>query len=403
MFVERNSMKTALNVLKDTSILYLNGIRQCGKSTLAMQLASQLKFEYMTFDSPAILSAAQNDPQGFVENIKNNVVLDEVQMVPEIFRNLKIFADNQRRKANSLKILLTGSANILALPKLADSLVGRMHILTLYPFSWSEFSNSKFIQRAFACDFSLQNCENIDPITMIQKASFPELSLNPHINTSRWFDSYLTTLITRDIRDISNIAKTSEMYTLLRILASRTGSLINESSLARDCNINLMTFRRYRNILENMFVIQRVFPWFRNIGKRFVKSTKNYFTDTLMLCNILGIDLSAIKQKDPLLFGHIFENFVFSELVKNLDDQMRLFHFRTSDNKEVDFVIEKNNGDLVGIEVKSKITVSAKDFTGLTELKKLVSSSFKCGIVLYSGNSVIPFAKDMFAVPIQLI
>ena len=300
MFVERNSMKTALNVLKDTSILYLNGIRQCGKSTLAMQLASQLKFEYMTFDSPAILSAAQNDPQGFVENIKNNVVLDEVQMVPEIFRNLKIFADNQRRKANSLKILLTGSANILALPKLADSLVGRMHILTLYPFSWSEFSNSKFIQRAFACDFSLQNCENIDPITMIQKASFPELSLNPHINTSRWFDSYLTTLITRDIRDISNIAKTSEMYTLLRILASRTGSLINESSLARDCNINLMTFRRYRNILENMFVIQRVFPWFRNIGKRFVKSTKNYFTDTLMLCNILGIDLSAIKQKDHL-------------------------------------------------------------------------------------------------------
>ena len=326
-------------------------------------------------------------------------------MAPEIFRNLKIFVDEQRcKKADQqLKILLTGgAANILALPKLADSLVGRMQIMTLYPFSHSEFSNSTFFNDAFSRNFKLQNHDKTDIIFMIRKANFPELSLNSDANTSRWFDAYLTTLLTRDIREITNIARTSDMYTMLKILAARTGSLINESSLARDCNMNLMTFRRYKNILENMFVIQRVFPWFRIIKKRFVKSAKNYFTDTYMLCNILGVDLLTIQQKDPSLFGHILENFVFTELIKNMDEQMRIFHFHTSDNKEVDFVLEKNNGDLIGIEVKSK-NVSEKDFEGKKELKNAAGSSFKCGIVLHLGNSTIPFAQDMFAIPMQVL
>ncbi len=405
MFLKRKSLEKAAEILKETQILYINGIRQCGKSTLAMQLASQFGLEYLSFDSPSILAAAQHDPQAFIENIKSNIVIDEVQMAPEIFRNLKIFVDEQRRKNadQQLKILLTGSANILLLPKLADSLVGRMQIMTLYPFGYSEFSNSTFLNDAFSGNFRLQNHNRRDIIPMIRKATFPELSINLKANASRWFDAYLTTLLTRDIREITNIARTSDMYTMLKILAARTGSLINESSLARDCNMNLMTFRRYRNILENMFVIQRAFPWFRNIGKRFVKSTKNYFTDTYMLCNILGVDLLTIQQKDPILFGQILENFVFTELIKNMDEQMRLFHFHTSDNKEVDFVLEKNNGDLVGIEVKSKSSVSEKDFEGIRELKNSAGSSFKCGIVLYLGNSTIPFAQDMFAVSMQML
>ena len=405
MLLKRKALKKATEILKETQILYINGIRQCGKSTLAMQLASQIGFTYSSFDSPSILSAAKHDPQGFIENIQSSIVIDEVQMVPEIFRPLKMFIDEQRRKNTNqqLKILLIGSANILALPKLADSLVGRMQIMTLYPFSYSEFSNSTFLNDAFSGNFRFKNHPRTNITSMIRKATFPELSLKLDANTSRWFDTYLTTLLTRDIRDITNIARTSDMYTMLKILATRTGSLINEASLARDCNMNLMTFRRYRNILENIFVIQRAFPWFRNIGKRFVKSTKNYFTDTCMLCNLLGVDLSTIKEKDPSLFGHILENFVFTELIKNMDEQMHLFHFHTITNKEVDFVLEKNNGDLIGIEVKSKSNVSEKDFEGIKELKNIAGSSFKCGIILYLGNSTIPFAQDMFAVPITIL
>ncbi len=159
------------------------------------------------------------------------------------------------------------------------------------------------------------------------------------------------------------------MYNMLRVLAGRVGSLIYESSLARDCNMNVMSFRRYRNILENMFVIQRVHPWFKNIGKRFVKSSKNYFIDTFMLCYILSQDLSSLKQNDPSSFGHIVENFVFTELLKNIDSSIKLYHFRTQDNKEVDFVLEKDNNSLIGIEVKSKTEVTDKDFEGLKVLK----------------------------------
>lgn len=402
--IKRRSFDITAKMLKDSHVAYINGARQSGKSTLAMSIASELNMKYITFDDPSIFSAAKNDPVSFVKNIKASVVLDEVQMVPELFRCLKIFVDEQRQTKEKLKILLTGSANIMALPDLSDSLVGRMQLLTLYPFSLSEFKGKNFIENVFLSNFGLhQEIENYDVVEMIKSATFPEVSLDPSIDAGRWFDSYLTTLLRRDIREISNIEKIADIPIMLKILASRAGSLINESSLSRDCNMNLMTLRRYRCILENMFIINRVFPWFRNIGKRFVKSTKTYFTDTYMLCNILGINISSMQMQDPTLFGHVLENFVFTELLKNLDEQTHLFHFRTIDNKEVDFVLEKNNGDLVGIEVKSSSSVSTTDFAGLWTLQEISGTTFKCGVVIYLGKNVIPIADNMFAVPISML
>ena len=401
MYIERRIQNQITNIFKDTQVLYLNGIRQCGKSTLAMDFASREGFEYLSFDSPSLFSLAKHDPQGFISSIKSNVVLDEIQRVPEIFRCLKILVDDQRKLPiqQRIRILLTGSTNILLLPMLADSLVGRMQILSLYPFSISEFNHSNFIERIFKKDFPLKtHKKEFDIISTIHKASFPEISINSDIDTTRWFDSYLSTLLTRDIRDISNIARPYDMYTMLKIFAGRIGSLINESSLSRDCNLNLMTFRRYRNLLENMFVTQRVFPWFKNTGKRFTKSTKNYFTDTQMLFHVLGYTPVSLKEQAPTSFGHIVENFVFSELLKNKEDSIKLYHLRTQDNKEVDFILEKNNQDLVGIEVKSKSNITDKDFDGLKFLKQITGSSFKCGIVLYLGKITSSFSSDMYAV-----
>ncbi|MDR3186833.1 MAG: ATP-binding protein [Holosporaceae bacterium] len=399
--VERKAKNTILEMLINSHVVYVNGARQCGKSTLTLQIASLLNMEYVTLDDPSVYAAAKHDPVSFVQNIKSNVVLDEIQLAPEIFRSLKIFIDEQRRRNTNLKILLTGSANVMALPELSDALVGRMQLLTLYPFSLSEFKATHFIDKAFSANFELQEKHGGDDIvTQIKSATFPEVSLSLNAETTRWFDSYLTTLLMRDIKEIANIEKIADIPIMLKIFANRVGSLINESSMARDCNANLMTFRRYRAILENMFVINRVFPWYRNIGKRFVKSTKSYFTDTYMLCNILGIKLETMQKEAHHAFGHILENFVFTELLKNLSEQTQLFHFRTLDNKEVDFVLERSNGDVVGIEVKSSSTISANDFAGLKALKEAVGASFKCGIVLFSGKNTIPFGEKMFAVPV---
>jgi predicted AAA+ superfamily ATPase len=402
--IERNLMPTLLKMLEDSRIVYMNGARQCGKSALATAAAERLNMRYLTFDDPSVYSAAKHDPVAFVNNIKDDVVLDEIQTVPEIFRSLKIFVDEQRRQNGKLKILLTGSANIAALPQLSDALVGRMQILTLYPFSLAEFNDKNFIDRLFAADFGLyEEFGENDVVKKIKTATFPEVSLFPTIDAGRWFDSYITTLLRRDIKDFANVERAADIPIMLKILASRVGGLLNESAASRDCNLNLMTFRRYRVILENMFILVRLFPWFRNLGKRFVKSTKNYFIDSYMTCRLLGVKLETVQENDPVLFGHILENFVFTELLKNLKEQMKLFHFRTLDNEEVDFVLEDGGGDLVGIEVKSSKTISASDFRGLKVLEKFAGKSFKCGAALYLGRQVIPFGEKMFAVPISAL
>jgi predicted AAA+ superfamily ATPase len=399
--IRRKSTGDILKMLSDSPVAYINGARQCGKSSLAIDIASRLGMKYVTFDDPSAYAAAKRDPASFVGGIKDSVVLDEIQMVPEIFRSLKIFVDEQRRQNGKLKILLTGSANIMALPNLSDALVGRMRTLTLHPFSLSEFCEKNFQKKLFAADFSLgEEFGDDDIVKKIKSATFPEVSLSPTIDARGWFDSYLTTLLRRDIKDFANFEKTADIPIMLKILAGRVGGLINESALSRDCNINLMTFRRYRAVLENMFIVTRLFPWFRNIGKRFVKSSKNYFIDAYMACNILGIDIDSVQANDPNLFGHILENFVFTEILKNLEDGTKLFHFRTLDNKEVDFVLEKRDGSVAGIEVKSSGTISAKDFAGLETLRELAGQSFKCGVAIYLGKQTVPFADKMFALPI---
>ncbi|MDR0632313.1 MAG: ATP-binding protein [Holosporaceae bacterium] len=397
--IKRKDFSTILNMFGDANVVYINGPRQCGKSTLAMSIAEYLQMQYVTFDDYSVLAAAKHDPVSFVQNIKGDMTLDEIQLVPEIFRNLKIFVDEQRQKQGKIKLLLTGSANITALPGLSDALVGRMQIRTLYPFSLTEFRDNDFIEQIFTRDFKEQNRQYIIS-DLIKTATFPELSLAKKMNASNWFDSYITTLLSRDVRALTSIEKSTDMFLMLKILAARTGSLMNESSLARDCNMNLMTFRRYRSLLENMFVIQRVFPWFRNVGKRFVKTAKNYFLDTCMLSYLSGTNVNTAQEENPVLFGHILENFVYTELIKNVDKHTQLFHFRTTDGTEVDFVLEKNNGDIVGIEVKSSSMVSVTDFRGLKVLQIATGSSFKCGIVLYLGKHVIPFGMDLYAVPI---
>lgn len=210
----------------------------------------------------------------------------------------------------------------------------------------------------------------------------------------------------RDVKDLANIEKLHFLPDILRLLAHRVTGLLNDNNLARDLEISVMTFRRYRQLLQNLFLIILIRPWFRQVSKRLVKAPKVFFIDTCLLCDLLQTDYATLLDKDPTRFGWLCENFVATELLKQISlasHRYELFHFRTTDGKEVDFVVEQRNGDVIGIEVKSSQNITGADFKGLITFKELSGNSFKGGYVLYSGNDLLPFGEGLWAVPISML
>lgn len=413
--IQRGLASRIETALKVNPVVFVNGPRQAGKSTLVQSLSKGAK--YVSFDQPVQMAIAANSPQEFLRNsIENRLIIDEVQMVPEIFRAIKIIVDEMRYEALGKKskpnvngkFILTGSANILALPKLSDALVGRMSVLTLYPFTTSEAINSKNnpLNRIFNLDFAEISKKKLSMIEAIKLASFPEVAFASDSQRFEWFNGYITSILQRDVRMIADLEKISMLPNLLRILANRAGSLINETDIARDVGLNAITGKFYRTILKMMFLNFDISPWRKNLNKRLVKASKGYIYDTMLLCHMLDFKIEDIKQKRPEIFGHVVENYVASELTKLIsysDIGADLMHFRTSEGKEVDFVIQRHDGKIFAIEVKSAESVSADDFNGLKLLAELTKSDFLGGIVLYSGKEVVPFAKNMWAVPMSVL
>ncbi|NCT41847.1 MAG: ATP-binding protein [Alphaproteobacteria bacterium] len=407
--INRQIRNRLLKALEVSPIVFLNGPRQAGKSTLVQAIAKkEYPAEYVTFDSTTQMAAAANAPESYLRERKGSLIIDEVQLVPEIFRALKVVVDEFRQEHGSKlkgRFLLTGSANIMALPKLSDPLVGRMNILTLYPISSAEALGGQgdFIERLFKKDFEADSGKN-KLSDVIRASTFPEISGADIHERTTWFDGYLTTILQRDVRALAEIEKLSTLPNLLRILASRAGGLINDADIARDAGLNHVTSRNYKILLKMLFLTFECAPWYRNIGKRLVKSPKGYMTDTLLLCHLLQYELRDLETNRPQLFGHVLENFVATELLKLItfrDDKMDLFHFRTSDDKEVDFVLEKPNGQLTAVEVKKSDNVSKSDFKGLEELQRITGDDFVCGVVIYRGKDVVPFGQNLWAVPIS--
>jgi len=410
-YIHRHIKSTLLAALACHPVVYLNGPRQSGKSTLVQRLSKEKEgfpAEYVTFDSTAQMAAAAHAPETYLKERKGPLIIDEVQLVPEIFRALKIVVDELRQAHGGTikgRFLLTGSANIMALPKLSDPLVGRMGVLTLYPISSAETLGSAgdFIERLLHHDFQKDN-GNHALTDMIRAASFPEISGAPIHERTGWFDGYLTTILQRDVRALAEIEKLSALPNLLRILANRSGGLINDADIARSAGLNHVTTRNYKTLLKMLFLTFEVMPWYRNIGKRLVKSPKGYLIDTLLLCHLLRYELDDLERNRPELFGHALENFVATDLLKLIaasDQKLELFHFRTSDNKEVDFVLEQASGQLAGVEVKNSDRVDASDFKGLGALQSATGNDFICGVVLYRGKDVVPFGKNLWAAPIS--
>lgn len=397
-------IKEALN---DTPAIVINGARQTGKSTLAKSLVGPgFDAKYLSFDSNNTLVAAKNDPVGFISELAGPVILDEIQRVPELFLSIK-HAIDQNRKAG--QFLLTGSANILSLPKLGDSLTGRVELFELWPFSQEEIleKESGFLQNVFS-EKPIRKMETIkraDLQKRIFRGSFPEAIIRPTNRQEAWFESYIDTLLQRDIRDISDIHGIAKLPKLVSILATRSAKLLNLSDIATSTSIPYATLNRYIDVLEATYLVQLIPAWSSNLGLRLVKAPKLLINDTGLLASILGINDERL-EKDPSLYGSLLETFVGMELKKLISysgERISLYHYRTLALHEVDFVLEKKNGDLVGIEVKASSSISQSDLKGLKNLAESTKQKFKRGIVLYGGEEVLPLGEKLIALPISAL
>jgi hypothetical protein len=395
--------------LKDTPVVFLNGARQTGKSTVAKSFAErELPAKYLTFDDPGVLAAALDDPGGFLESSGRPLIIDEVQRAPDLFLALKAAVDRDRKPG---RFLLTGSANLLLLPRLAQSLVGRMQILTLWPFSQGELENHQdgFVDAAFGGKAILQAgppLDRADLLARMLKGGFPEaVSRNQEGRRMDWFASYVATLLQRDVRDLANVESLEVMPRLLSLIAARTGGLLNYSEFSRDCGLPVTTLKRYVALLEATYLVQPLPAWSRNLGKRLVRASKLYLSDSGLLAYLLHLNEQRLEE-EPNLWGPLLENFVVMELRKQITwsrVKPQIFHYRSHAGQEVDIILEDRAGRVVGIEVKSRMAASGDDFRALRDLAAALGNRFLAGIVLYTGANAYPFGPRMYALPVSAL
>jgi predicted AAA+ superfamily ATPase len=390
--------------LLDTPVVLLAGARQTGKTTLAQSLLGA-KTGYLTLDDATTLAAASRDPQSFLDGLSGPVIIDEVQKAPGLFPAIKLLVDRDRRPG---RFLLTGSANVLLMPKASESLAGRMEIFNLGPLSQGEISGKqeRFIDHLFAGRGWPAMSGSLSKAALagsIVRGGYPEAVSRSAQRREAWFDAYLSAILQRDIRDLSNIEGLVAGPRLLGLLAGRAGGLLNVSELSRTAGMPLTNLQRYLALFEAVFLIQRVPAWSSNHGKRMTKAPKLLMADSGLMARLLRVDEARLLD-DPNFSGRLLEDFVGVELLKQASwhrHKPSLLHYRTAAGREVDFVLEEGGGKLAGVEVKSAASVSVGDFAGLKSLAEDAGKSFAGGVVLYRGGEVLPFGPGLWAVPIQ--
>jgi len=403
----RNLERRLRDALADTPVVVLTGARQTGKTTLVQRLIGpKYRARYVTFDDLATRAAARSDPRGFLEGEGRPLIVDEVQHAPDLLPAIKEVVDRHREPGS---FVLTGSANVLLLPQISESLAGRSEYLTLWPLSQGELARreERFLDHAFderAPRASETGDLRRDSLRRALRGGFPEaIRRDTPARRGTWFTSYVTGLLERDVRSLANIEQLSEMPDLLAILAARSAGILNASELARVTGMNIKTLTRYLALLERLYLVRRLPAWSGGLATRAIQHPKIVLTDSGLLAHLQGVELERY-QRDPVLAGALLETFVIGELERqrgwNATD-VRLHHYRSYRGEEVDLVLERRDGEVVGVEVKARATPDASDFRGLRALASLAPRKFRRGIVLYTGHETIPFGKDLAAVPVS--
>lgn len=389
--------------IEDTRVVLLVGPRQSGKSTLARGLLPP--DVYRSLDDAATLTAAVADPKDFLARLPSPGVIDEIQRVPLLLPVIKLAVDRDSRR----RVVLTGSADVFVAPGVTESLAGRIQISTLWPFAQCEIerTSGRFIDKAFAKEFSGVHMSESrsDVIERIVRGGYPEAVARTGERRTAFYDSYVTSIALREVRDISNIPDVTDLPRVLRLLAARAGSILNMSEVSRSSGIAYTTLTRYLSLLEATYLFWRLPAWAGNLGKRLLRHPKIVIADSGVAAALQGIDASRIAA-DEHLAGPLFENFAITEVLKLRgwsDARPSLFHFRSVSGDGVDLVLELRDGTVVGIEVKAGSRVDARDFRGLRALAEALGRKFRRGIVLYTGSNTLGFGRELLAVPVAAL
>jgi predicted AAA+ superfamily ATPase len=403
--VARRAEQAVGTALTDTRVVLVVGPRQAGKTTLVRKFANDQR-PFLSLDDPVTLANAKSDPVGFIRNL-NGAVIDEIQRAPELMLVIKQSVDANTTPG---RFLLTGSANVMALPTIGDSLAGRIEIIELLPFAQAELLGRK--GNAIDLFFSNKPLKIADAVVghelagLVARGGYPEaVARKDDRRRAKWFNDYVALILDRDVRDISTIDQLEKLPQLVRLLAEQSGQLSNHTNIASALQISRATVGRYLETLERLFLIDTLPPWFSNRISRLIKTPKHHFLDSGLLAALRQFS-PAPPQADPDRFGPLLESFVGAELRKLIgwsDHRVTLSHFRTKEGDEVDFVLEDQHGRVVGIEVKASATLRRGDFSGLRKLEAAAGDKFVRGLVLHDYDSLRPVSERISGVPVSVL
>lgn len=391
--------------MTDTPVVLLAGPRQAGKTTLVRQVAEGA-LRYLTLDDELTLLSAREDPVGMIRSL-DRAVIDEIQRAPQLLLAIKKSIDEDRRPG---RFLLTGSANLMTLPTVADSLAGRMETLSLLPLSQSEIEgqSTNWLDSVFAGRMPQpgSSARAGDLAGRVLRGGYPEaMSRSTAKRRTTWARQYIDAIIQRDVRDVSGIEKLDQLPRFLRALAQTAGQMCNYTQLGGQAGLDGKTASRYVGVFEQMYLLKRVDVWARNRLNRVVKAPKLQFIDSGLLATLLDLTADEV-EKDRTRFGNVLETFVFGELLKHTttaDGDYHLMYYRDADKVEVDVVIENAANQLVGVEIKAAATVRESDLRGLRKLAGLAGDSFKMGVLLYDGDETMPLGDGIWAAPLSTL
>ncbi len=400
-FVERR----AEEALADTPVVLIVGPRRAGKTTLARKMAEEGR-TYVTLDDRTVLDAALSDPNGFIRGL-DRAIIDEIQRAPDLLLAIKRSVDEDRRPG---RFLLTGSANVMTLPRVADSLAGRIETIRMLPLARAEIAGTAptFLERLFEgrLEGERQAVIGDDLVRLALLGGFPEaIERESERRRRAWARSYLTSVLTRDLRDIAEIERLAELPRFVRLLAEYSGRLVNYSQFGSEIDVSHKTGQRYVALLEQVFLVSTLQPWYTNALKRIAKTPKLHFLDSGLLAAVRGLSLDRVRA-DRGGLGALLESFVFSEVLKLMtasDLRLAAYHFRDREMREVDIVLERDDGRIAGIKVKAGATVTSRDFAGLRTLAEACGGRFACGVVLYDSADLGPFGDNLAAAPLSCL
>lgn len=361
MYIQRYAELSLRRYLSAFPVVGLTGPRQSGKSTLLKHCLPD--YEYVTFDLDRHVKDFENDPEGFLQAHKHHVIFDEVQFVPKLFNAIKVLVDNNRQEYG--QYVMTGSSQFSCLRLVSESLAGRMGLMTLLPFQYGE------IPKALR-----DEC--------VHQGSYPELVLRNYKDADFWYDAYLDTYLSKDVRAMTNIGDLRDFRRLIQLLASNTSQVLDMSYYARDIGVSLPTIKRWLSVLEASYVIFLLPPYYSSIGKRIVKRPKVYFHDTGLVSHLTGIRSYEMYDKGPLA-GALFENHVIANVMKSIKHHAlsaELYYLKTQDKAEVDLIVDwKNSCDYLEIKKSSsyqpKMALHIKRYAQEGDRK----------IILYNGDA----------------